>query len=53
MTQVIDFLIIAFIVFLIIRAVNRLMPKPEVKEPAEPADVTLLREIRDAVRARA
>ena len=50
LTQLIDFLIIAFVIFLIIRAVNRLMPKPEEAAAAEPADVTLLREIRDELR---
>jgi len=51
-TQAVDFLIIAFIVFLMVRAVNRVMPKPEEAATAEPADVTLLREIRDELRAR-
>ena len=51
-TQAVHFLIVAFIIFLLIRAVNRLMPKAEVAAPAEPADVTLLREIRDEIRAR-
>ena len=51
-TQVVDFLIVAFIIFLVVRAVNRLMPKPEEAAAAEPADVTLLREIRDELRAR-
>ncbi|MDE0880603.1 MAG: large conductance mechanosensitive channel protein MscL [Sphingomonas bacterium] len=54
-TQAVNFVIIAFIIFLIIRAVNRLMPKPEVAAPAapvEPADVTLLREIRDSLQSR-
>jgi large conductance mechanosensitive channel len=50
-TQAVDFAIIAFIIFLLVRAVNRLMPKAEVPAPAEPADVTLLREIRDEIRA--
>jgi len=52
LTQLIDFLIIAFVIFLIIRAVNRVMPKPEEAAAAEPADVTLLREIRDELRAK-
>ena len=54
-TQAVNFLIIAFIVFLLVRAVNKLMPKPEEKpaQPAaEPADITLLREIRDSLNAR-
>ncbi|GAA0297228.1 large conductance mechanosensitive channel protein MscL [Sphingomonas oligophenolica] len=55
-TQVVNFLILAFIIFLIVRAATKLMTKPEVApaEPAaEPADVALLREIRDELRKRA
>jgi large conductance mechanosensitive channel len=51
-TQAVNFIIIAFIIFLLIRAVNRMMPPPEVAAPVEPADVTLLREIRDELKAR-
>ncbi|MBY0582244.1 MAG: large conductance mechanosensitive channel protein MscL [Sphingomonas sp.] len=52
-TQAVNFTIVAFIVFLIIRAVNRAMPT-QAESPApvtEPADITLLREIRDALNA--
>ena len=55
-TAAVNFLIVAFIIFLIVRAATRLMAKPEVApaEPAaEPADVALLREIRDELRNRA
>jgi large conductance mechanosensitive channel len=51
-TAAVNFLIIAFIVFIIIRAVNRMVPKAEVPQVAEPADITLLREIRDELQAR-
>ena len=52
-TAAVNFVIVAFIIFLIVRAVNRMMPPaPVVAEPVEPADVTLLREIRDALKAR-
>ena len=54
-TAAVNFLILAFIIFMLVRQVNKLMPKPDVKpaEPAaEPADVTLLREIRDEFKAR-
>jgi large conductance mechanosensitive channel len=51
-TQAVNFLIVAFIIFLVVRAVNRLLPKAEVAEPVEPADITLLREIRDELKAR-
>jgi len=52
-TQAVNFLILAFIIFLIVRAANRMMATPEAApaEPvAEPADVALLREIRDELR---
>ncbi|WP_010162172.1 MULTISPECIES: large conductance mechanosensitive channel protein MscL [unclassified Sphingomonas] len=54
LTAAVNFVIVAFIIFLVVRAVNRLMPKPpEVPvEPVEPADVTLLREIRDELKRR-
>lgn len=53
-TVLINFLILAFIIFLIVRAANRMMKKREEAPAAaaEPADLVLLREIRDAVRNR-
>ena len=50
-TQAVNFLIVAFIIFLIIRAVNRVAPKPVEAPAAEPADIALLREIRDELRS--
>ncbi|KQN24753.1 mechanosensitive ion channel protein MscL [Sphingomonas sp. Leaf33] len=54
-TQAVNFLIVAFIIFLLLRAVNTVMVKKE-EAPAAPApeaaDVALLREIRDELRAR-
>lgn len=51
---VIDFLLIAFVIFLFLRAYNRLRKKEEeAPAPAEPPEeVVLLREIRDSLRAR-
>lgn len=49
-TVAINFMILAFIIFLIVRQANRLFPKPEAAPVAEPAEVTLLREIRDSLR---
>ncbi|MDR1780919.1 MAG: large-conductance mechanosensitive channel protein MscL [Tannerella sp.] len=48
----INFVIIAFAIFLVIKAVNKISHKKEAKpEPAEtPADIKLLTEIRDALR---
>ena len=57
-TQAVNFLIIAFIIFLIVRAVNHAMrlgakPAADVAAPAaEPVDIVLLREIRDELRSR-
>ena len=51
-TQAVNFVIVAFIIFLMIRAVNRVMPKPVEEVAADPADVVLLREIRDELRAK-
>ena len=51
-TQAVNFLIVAFIIFLLVRAVNRIVPKAEAAAPGDPADVVLLREIRDELRAR-
>ena len=49
--NIIDFLIIAFCIFLMVKAMNKLMPKKE--EPAAPAGPTqeeLLTEIRDLLK---
>ena len=51
-TQAVNFLIVAFIIFLIIKAVNRAMPKAPEVAAADPADVVLLREIRDELKKR-
>jgi large conductance mechanosensitive channel len=51
LTVVINFLILAFIIFLIVRSANRMKRKAEDAAPdAEPADLVLLREIRDSLR---
>jgi large conductance mechanosensitive channel len=51
-TVVINFLILAFIIFLLVRWANRLRARREDAPAAEPADVALLREIRDELRSR-
>jgi large conductance mechanosensitive channel len=48
---VITFLIIAFVIFLMVKAINRLSRREEEK-PAVPPDVVLLTEIRDLLKAR-
>jgi large conductance mechanosensitive channel len=49
-TVVINFLILAFIIFLLVRAANRMMRQAEEAPAADPAEVELLREIRDELR---
>ncbi|MDA0681342.1 MAG: large-conductance mechanosensitive channel protein MscL [Proteobacteria bacterium] len=52
---VLDFVIVAFAIFMIIRGMNKMKKKEEEKpaEPAKPsAEVELLTEIRDALKAR-
>jgi large conductance mechanosensitive channel len=49
----INFVIVAFVLFLLIRSVNRLKAAPPPAEaPPTPEDVLLLREIRDSLKAR-
>jgi large conductance mechanosensitive channel len=45
----IDFLIIAFVIFLVVKAYNR-MRKPAAEVATTPEDVLLLREIRDSLK---
>lgn len=53
-TVALNFLILAFVIFVMVRQINRLrlaQPEPAPAAPApEPEDVKLLREIRDALR---
>ncbi len=50
LNSLIQFIIVAFAIFMVVKAINR-MRKPEVAAPAEPAeDVLLLREIRDSLK---
>ena len=54
-TVLINFLILAFIIFMLVRWANRVMAKKEeapAEAPADAADVVLLREIRDELRKR-
>jgi len=50
--SIIDFLIIAFTIFLVVKAMNKAQnAEPEEEAPAEPSeDVLLLREIRDSLK---
>ncbi|WP_033919447.1 large conductance mechanosensitive channel protein MscL [Sphingomonas sp. 37zxx] len=60
LTVVINFIILAFIVFLLVRSVNRMLARMEKEKvegtappAADPADIVLLREIRDELKNRA
>lgn len=46
----INFLIIAFVIFMIIKAVNNMKKKEKAAPAAPPEDVILLREIRDSLK---
>ncbi|HUJ02955.1 MAG TPA: large conductance mechanosensitive channel protein MscL [Rhizomicrobium sp.] len=51
---IINFLIVAFALFLVVRQINRLKAPPPPGAPiAPPEDILLLREIRDALKAKA
>lgn len=50
---VISFIIIAFAVFIVIKLLERAMPKKPAAPAAPPADVVLLTEIRDLLKQRA
>lgn len=50
LTVLLNFIILAFIIFQMVRMVNRLRKPVVVAAPAIPEDVILLREIRDSLR---
>ena len=45
-----SFIIVAFVVFLIVRAINRMRREEDAKAAAPPEQVALLREIRDSLK---
>ena len=49
-TVAINFVILAFIIFLMVKQINRLKRQAQAAPPAQPEEVMLLREIRDALR---
>ncbi len=49
LTVVINFVILAFIIFMIVRAANKAMPKEEAA-PAGPSEIDLLTDIRDSLK---
>ena len=50
--QVIDFTIVAFAIFLLVKAINTFKRKEEAKPPPPAPEVSLLSEIRDILKAR-
>jgi large conductance mechanosensitive channel len=50
LTTLLNFVIVAFLLFLVIKAYNRAFPKEE--EPGGPTEIELLTEIRDDLRRR-
>ena len=46
---IVQFVIVAFAIFLVVKAINRLHKKPAEAPAATPEDILLLREIRDAL----
>lgn len=50
LSAVLKFLIVAFILFLIVKAINRFKKKEEAVVAVTPEEVILLREIRDALK---
>jgi large conductance mechanosensitive channel len=51
-TVVINFIILAFIIFLLVRAATKMIRKREAEAPAGPSEVELLTQIRDELRKR-
>ncbi len=51
-TNVIDFIIVAFVMFLVVKGVNKMKKKeePAPEPPAGPSEIELLQEIRDALK---
>jgi large conductance mechanosensitive channel len=50
LTAAVNFLLVAFIIYLLVRSLKRIVPDKDVPQAAEPADIALLREIRDELR---
>jgi large conductance mechanosensitive channel len=53
LNAVMSFMIVAFVLFIIVRQLNKLVTRPDQSPSAPPEDVVLLREIRDLLKARA
>jgi large conductance mechanosensitive channel len=49
---ILNFVIVALVLFVLVRQINRLVATKDAPAPATPEDVLLLREIRDSLKAR-
>ena len=49
-TIVVNFLILAFVVFMLVKQLNRMKKESPAEPPATPEEITLLREIRDSLK---
>ena len=49
-TDLIAFVILGFIIFLMVRSISKMQKKEEEKPAAKPADIALLEEIRDSLK---
>ena len=50
LAAIIKFIVVAFVLFLVIKGMNKVMKKKEAPPAATPEDIILLREIRDALK---
>jgi len=50
LTAIINFIIVAFVMFMVIKAINSMKKKEAAAPAATPEDIALLREIRDALK---
>ena len=51
-TAAVSFLILAYIIYVMVKAATRVMPAPEAAVEADSAEVVLLRDIRDELKKR-
>jgi large conductance mechanosensitive channel len=50
LTSLIDFIIVAFVMFMVIKGINKMKRKEAPAAPAGPSEIDLLKEIRDALK---
>lgn len=50
-TAAIQFLLVAFVIYVVVQALKKAVPSKDAPAPSDPADIALLREIRDELRA--